>query len=292
MTAVDAEHARLTEAGLAPVDERDTTCCYARQDKFWVQGAPNGERWEVYTSSWRTARPSGARMARRPRSAVPPGRRPTGRGPVPAAPDQAATMPGKAVTRMPVTDMPVTDMPVPEIPVTETAVTETVLWRRLLAELLGSAFLAVVVVGSGIAAQRLSPGQTGLELLENAAATAAGLFAIILMFGPVSGGHFNPLVSFADAAFGGLRWRDAAAYLPGRGGLWHRWRRDREPTFAAGRERVGRASTTPAVPRWPPPCSITRPRDGSRWPPPVPARGRAEPRRGGGDGGNRARPLP
>ena len=88
------------------------------------------------------------------------------------------------------------------------------LWRRLLAELLGSGFLAAVVVGSGIAAQRLSPAQTGLELLENAAATAAGLFAIILMVGPVSGGHFNPLVSFADAAFGGLRWRDAAAYLP------------------------------------------------------------------------------
>ncbi len=88
------------------------------------------------------------------------------------------------------------------------------LWRRLLAELLGSAFLAAVVIGSGIAAQRLSPGATGLELLENAAATAAGLFAIILMFGPVSGAHFNPVVSFADAAFGGLRWRDAAAYLP------------------------------------------------------------------------------
>ena len=91
---------------------------------------------------------------------------------------------------------------------------DLVLWRRLLAELLGSAFLAAVVVGSGIAAQRLSPGETGLELLENAAATAAGLFAIILMFGPVSGGHFNPVVSFVDAAFGGLRWRDAAAYLP------------------------------------------------------------------------------
>ncbi|HEY8043348.1 MAG TPA: MIP/aquaporin family protein [Streptosporangiaceae bacterium] len=88
------------------------------------------------------------------------------------------------------------------------------LWRRLLAEFLGSGFLAAVVIGSGIAAQRLSPGQTGLDLLENAAATAAGLFAIILMFGAVSGGHFNPVVSFADAAFGGLRWRDAAAYLP------------------------------------------------------------------------------
>jgi glycerol uptake facilitator-like aquaporin len=88
------------------------------------------------------------------------------------------------------------------------------LWRRLLAEMLGSAFLAAVVIGSGIAAQRLSPGSTGLELLENAAATAAGLFAIILMFGPVSGGHFNPVVSLADAFFGGLSWRDAAAYLP------------------------------------------------------------------------------
>src|SRR6516162_2343758 len=88
------------------------------------------------------------------------------------------------------------------------------LWRRLTAEFLGSAFLAAVVIGSGIAAQRYSPGATGLELLENAAATAAGLFAIILMFGPVSGGHFNPVVSFVDAAFGGLSWRDATAYLP------------------------------------------------------------------------------
>jgi glycerol uptake facilitator-like aquaporin len=88
------------------------------------------------------------------------------------------------------------------------------LGRRLLAEFLGSALLAAVVIGSGIAAQQFSPGATGLELLENAAATAAGLFAIILMFGPVSGGHFNPVVSFTDAALGGLRWRDAAAYLP------------------------------------------------------------------------------
>jgi glycerol uptake facilitator-like aquaporin len=89
------------------------------------------------------------------------------------------------------------------------------LWRRLLAELLGSAFLAAIVIGSGIGAQRLSPGDTGLELLANAAATAAGLFAIILMFGPVSGAHFNPVVSFADAAVGGLRWRDAAQILGG-----------------------------------------------------------------------------
>jgi glycerol uptake facilitator-like aquaporin len=86
--------------------------------------------------------------------------------------------------------------------------------RRLTAEFLGSAFLAAIVIGAGIAAQRLSPGDTGLQLLEDAAATAAGLFAIILMFGPVSGAHFNPVVSFADAALGGLSWRDAAAYLP------------------------------------------------------------------------------
>src|SRR3954466_983041 len=85
--------------------------------------------------------------------------------------------------------------------------------RRLLAEFLGSAFLAAVVIGSGIAAQDLSH-DTGLRLLENAAATAAGLFTIILMFGPVSGGHFNPVVSLVDAAFGGLARRDALAYIP------------------------------------------------------------------------------
>jgi glycerol uptake facilitator-like aquaporin len=87
-------------------------------------------------------------------------------------------------------------------------------WRRLLAEFLGSSLLAAVVVGSGIAAQSLSPNDLGLELFENAAATAAGLFAIILMFGPISGGHFNPVVSLVDAVFGGITWRRAMAYLP------------------------------------------------------------------------------
>src|SRR4029077_1219721 len=86
--------------------------------------------------------------------------------------------------------------------------------RRLLAEFLGSAFLAATVIGSGIAAANLSPGDTGLQLFENAAATAAGLFTIILMFGPVSGGHFNPVVSLVDASFGGLSWRDALVYIP------------------------------------------------------------------------------
>ncbi|HMK96075.1 MAG TPA: aquaporin, partial [Acidimicrobiales bacterium] len=67
-------------------------------------------------------------------------------------------------------------------------------------------------VGSGIAAQHLSPVDVGLELFENAAATAAGLYAFILMFGPVSGAHFNPVVSLIDAALGGLRRRDALHY--------------------------------------------------------------------------------
>jgi glycerol uptake facilitator-like aquaporin len=90
--------------------------------------------------------------------------------------------------------------------------------RRAFAEFLGTALLVTVVVGSGIAAQRLSPDDTGLQLLENAAATAAGLYALILMFGPVSGAHFNPVVSLADAWLGrrrsGLSRRDLAAYLP------------------------------------------------------------------------------
>ncbi len=92
--------------------------------------------------------------------------------------------------------------------------TRAALPRRLLAEYLGSAFLAAVVVGSGIAAQELSPGNTGLELLENAVVTGAGLFALILMFASVSGAHFNPVVSLVDAFFGGISWRDVAGYIP------------------------------------------------------------------------------
>ena len=76
------------------------------------------------------------------------------------------------------------------------------LWRRALAELLGTGLLVTVVVGSGIAAQQLSPDDVGLQLLENAAATAVGLYVLILVFGPVSGAHFNPVVSLADALLG------------------------------------------------------------------------------------------
>ncbi|MDQ1457238.1 MAG: hypothetical protein QOH28_2858 [Actinomycetota bacterium] len=88
------------------------------------------------------------------------------------------------------------------------------LTRRAVAEFVGTAFLVAVVIGSGIAAQRLSPGDVGLQLFENAAATAAGLIAIILAIGPVSGAHLNPLVSLADAAFGGLDRRELVAYVP------------------------------------------------------------------------------
>jgi glycerol uptake facilitator-like aquaporin len=92
--------------------------------------------------------------------------------------------------------------------------TEPPLIRRALAEFLGSAFLTATVIGSGIAAARLSPGDTGLQLLENAAATAAGLATFILMFGPISGAHFNPVVSLVDVALGRRGHRDLLAYVP------------------------------------------------------------------------------
>lgn len=85
--------------------------------------------------------------------------------------------------------------------------------RRLLAEFLGSGLLAAVVVGSGITAQRLSPYDVGVQLAENALATGAGLVALILMFGPVSGAHFNPVVTVADRVLGGLSTRDAVSYV-------------------------------------------------------------------------------
>jgi glycerol uptake facilitator-like aquaporin len=85
---------------------------------------------------------------------------------------------------------------------------------QALAEFLGSAGLVTVVIGSGIAAQRLSPDDVGLQLLENALATGAGLVALILAFGPVSGGHCNPVVTLADRFFGGVSNRQVAVYLP------------------------------------------------------------------------------
>jgi len=96
-------------------------------------------------------------------------------------------------------------------------VTSTALARRSFAELLGTGLLVAVVVGSGIAAQRLSTDH-GLRLFENAVVTAAGLAVLIAVLGPVSGGHFNPVVSIADWLLGrnsgrGLCGRDLAAYV-------------------------------------------------------------------------------
>jgi glycerol uptake facilitator-like aquaporin len=88
-----------------------------------------------------------------------------------------------------------------------------VLLRKAVAEAVGTGLLVLAVVGSGIAASRMSPGDAGLQLLENALATAAALAAIILAIGPVSGAHLNPVVTLADLAVGGLRAAEAAGYV-------------------------------------------------------------------------------
>lgn len=86
--------------------------------------------------------------------------------------------------------------------------------RRVVGEVLGSALLAAVVIGSGIAAERLSPSDVGLQLLENAFATALALPVLILLFLHISGAHFNPIVSLVDSTLGSRSWRDTAAYVP------------------------------------------------------------------------------
>ena len=90
----------------------------------------------------------------------------------------------------------------------------TTLARQAIAEFLGSAGLVTVVIGSGIAAQRLSPQDVGLQLLENALATGAGLAVLILAFGSVSGAHFNPVITLVDRVFGGVTARQVAVYVP------------------------------------------------------------------------------
>jgi len=85
--------------------------------------------------------------------------------------------------------------------------------RRATAEGVGTALLVAIVVGSGIYAQRLSPNNIGLQLLENSIATGAGLVALILALGPVSGAHFNPIVTLADRILGGTTTRDAGVYV-------------------------------------------------------------------------------
>jgi glycerol uptake facilitator-like aquaporin len=86
-------------------------------------------------------------------------------------------------------------------------------WRPVVAEFIGTAMLLLAIVGSGIMAQRLCGGNVGLELLANAIATAGALVALILAFGPVSGAHFNPAVTVADAWQGGVAWTLAGPYV-------------------------------------------------------------------------------
>ncbi len=84
---------------------------------------------------------------------------------------------------------------------------------RVVAEFLGTAFLLMAVVGSGIMAERLSGGNVGLALLANSIATGAALVALILALAPISGAHFNPAVTLAEAMRGGIAWREVPAYL-------------------------------------------------------------------------------
>ena len=205
---------RLSGEGLSTEVQESTTCCFAVQDKVWAND-PDGAPWEYYTVLADASDEVGLGCSTEGCTPVPWGR---------GAREGSVTVsvlltPRDAAQRA----------PMPEI----------ALWRRLTAEFIGSAFLAAVVVGSGIAAQQLSPGNTGLELLENAAATAAGLFALILMVGPVSGAHFNPVVSFVDAAFGGMTWRSAMAYLAGPGGWMLVRRHGGQPhVLPGGREHL------------------------------------------------------
>jgi len=85
--------------------------------------------------------------------------------------------------------------------------------RRFVAEALGTAMLLAIVVGSGIMAERLSDGNQALALLANTLATGAGLVALILTFGPISGAHLNPVVTICDAWQGGLSWKEVPGYL-------------------------------------------------------------------------------
>jgi len=102
------------------------------------------------------------------------------------------------------------------------------LGRRLIGELLGTTLLLAAVVGSGIMGERLSGGNVAIALLANTLATGATLVTLIFTFDAVSGAHFNPAVTLADASQGGMRWRDVPGYIAASGGR--------------GARRMGRAS--------------------------------------------------
>lgn len=108
--------------------------------------------------------------------------------------------------------------------------------RRLVAEMIGTALLLATVVGSGIMGDRLASGNVAIALLANTLATGAALIALILTFGPISGAHFNPAVTLADASQGGLRWHDVPAYIGVQivgaiGGVWTAHAMFGEPIF-------------------------------------------------------------
>ncbi len=181
---VGAAQTRLAESGLATSVEDGVACCYARQDKVWVDG-PSGEPWEIYSVLEDVEMPAGQLRMVDPETGA----------------SCCAVVAGTASRR-----------PARRLAADESRPVLADLGRRALAEALGTALLVLAVVGSGIAAARLSPGEVGLQLLGNAAATAAALVAIILAVGPVSGAHLNPAVTLATRAFGGLTTREAGTY--------------------------------------------------------------------------------
>ena len=121
--------------------------------------------------------------------------------------------------------------------------------RRAVAEAVGTALLLAAVVGSGIMGERLAGGNVAVALLANTIATGAALVALILTFGPISGAHFNPAVTLADASQGGLPWRDVPAYVMAQvlgafGGVAAAHVMFGEPLFFASRHaRAGMAQT-------------------------------------------------
>src|SRR5213593_4264015 len=102
--------------------------------------------------------------------------------------------------------------PATEVVVAVTTTQQFTLARRVTAESVGTALLLAAVVGSGMMGERLAGGNVAVALLANTLATGAALVALILTFGPISGAHFNPVVSFADASQGSLSWREASLY--------------------------------------------------------------------------------
>ena len=196
---VVAAQARLAGEGLTTASEEGVACCYARQDKVWVDG-PSGEPWEIYTVLEDVEMLGGQLPRRRSRDRrhllLRDGRRCA----------RAGHRRPLLLTRHAVSDLA-------HQPETGTGPLQLDLARRLLAEALGTGLLVMAVVGSGIMASRLSPDDIGLQLLENAAATAGALVALIWMLGSVSGAHFNPVVTLVDRAFGDISNRDTGCYI-------------------------------------------------------------------------------